>query len=103
MDNMGEVGNNGLVVRRYSIANERGSGLRCSWMYGRSGKYGRSGEVLESTGKILGGGSCVRWISCELGVRGVVAGKRKEEEEENICFRHFGIYGEKLVGGLYTK
>ena len=31
MDKIGEVGNNGLVVRRYSIADERGSGLGCSW------------------------------------------------------------------------
>ena len=72
---------------------------------GCMGEVGNMGEVEKcwrAQVKILGGGSCVRWISCELGVRGVVAGKRKEEEE-NICFRHFGIYGEKLVGGLYTK
>ena len=43
----GQYGNHcGLVVKRYPISwCERGSGLRCSW------KYGRSGEVLESTGK----------------------------------------------------
>ena len=53
---------------------------------------------------ILGGRSCVRWISCEChgGVRGTVAdvwrtelkrreeeGERKDEEEENVYFRHF--------------
>ena len=66
MDNMGEVGNNGLVVRRYSIANERGSGLRCSWKYGAVGNMGDVERCWRAQVKILGGGSCVRWISCEL-------------------------------------
>ena len=32
--------------------------------------------------KILGGRSCVRWISCEFGVRKVATGERKREGEE---------------------
>ena len=44
----------------------------------------------------------MRWISCECGVRGIVADGRKEKkkeereeekrrEEEDVYFRHFGI------------
>ena len=63
---------------------------------GYMGYMGNMGDVercWRAQVKILGGGSCVRWISCELGVRRVVADKRREEEEEEnkIDFRHFGI------------
>ena len=47
---------------------------------GYMGEVGNMGEVercWRAQVKILGGGSCVRWISCELGVRGVVAGRRR--------------------------
>ena len=57
--------------------------------------------------KILGVRSCVRWISREFGVRKVATGERKgeeeEEEEAESAYSDFGIYGEKLVGGLYAR
>ena len=54
--------------------------------------------------EILGGRSCVRWISREFGVRKVATGERKGEEGEGeSAHSDFGIYGEKLVGGLYAR
>ena len=38
---------------------------------------------------ILGGRSCVRWISCEFGVRKVATGERKGGEEEENTYSDF--------------